>query len=294
MTSPDAEPVTPPVTLSEELDQVAQSRSGEDFVYEALARLALRHQLRDAVVVLPGDHGRAARVLRLDRRPLTPSMVQRLARQPGLHCDPPPIPREDRRLVLERCRAALAPTPQPEPTSAPAVAPGPSPVASPADSSPPALAPGTSAPATGATQSEAPSTALRASARASRGTRRRTPGPLPGDSVRLRVSVVLIGVSIATVSLGLAQVHGPVRFAVGLTFGLLVPGWAVVGWLRLAQPALELAMTLAASLTILMLAAQVLITLNLWHLMGFGEIFGLVCAGSLTLQVRQHHRRGVR
>ncbi len=138
-------------------------------------------------------------------------------------------------------------------------------------------------------------TTLRAFALGVRGAhRRRIPGPLPGDNVRLRVSVALATVSLAIVALGLAQVHGPVRFVVGLTFGLLVPGWAVVGWMRLAQPALELGLTVAASLTILMLSAQILITVHLWHLMGFGEVLGLVCVGSLTLQVRQHRRRGVR
>ncbi|OYV61617.1 MAG: hypothetical protein B7Z69_00275 [Actinobacteria bacterium 21-73-9] len=288
--------MTPPVTLSEELDQVAQSRSGEAFVYEALARLALRHQLSDAVVVLPEVDGGPARVLRLDRRPLAPSMLHRLASHPGLHCDPPRIPREERRLVLERCRAALAP----EPPSAPA----PEPVAPLPPAGPPVgPALGVRAPGTVELEVEAappggPSatpTTFRALVRGPLGARRRrAPGPLPGDDVRLRVSVGLVAVSLAIVALGLAQVHGPVRFVVGLVFGLLGPGWAVVGWMRLAQPALELGMTLAASLTILMLSAQVLITVHLWHLMGFGEVLGLVCAVSLTLQARQHRRRGVR
>ena len=364
MTSPDAEPVTPPVTLSQELDQVAQNRSGEAFVYETLARLALRHQLRDAVVVLPADDGGPTRVLRLDGRPLTPSMIDRLVLHPGLHCDPPRIPREDRRLVLERCHAALFPspahvsTPEPEPEPEPATTPEPvtgaSPETPPATSAPPLRVPGegpapapipapalalapahvstpepepepepatTPEPVTGASPETPPATSapplrvpgegpaesvegtlapsttttLRAFALGVRGAhRRRIPGPLPGDNVRLRVSVALATVSLAIVALGLAQVHGPVRFVVGLTFGLLVPGWAVVGWMRLAQPALELGLTVAASLTILMLSAQILITVHLWHLMGFGEVLGLVCVGSLTLQVRQHRRRGVR
>ena len=296
MTSPDDEPVTPPVTLSEELDQVAQTRSGEAFVYEALARLALRHQLSDAVVVLPEVDGAPARVLRLDRRPLAPSMVHRLASHPGLHCDPPRIPREDRRLVLERCRAALAPespsAPAPVPVAAlPLVGHGVGPALG-------VRAPGTAELGVDTAPPGVPSATratLRALVRGPLGARRRrAPGPLPGDGVRLRVSIALVAVSLAIVALGLAQVHGPVRFVVGLAFGLLVPGWAVVGWMRLAQPALELGMTLAASVTILMLSAQVLITVHLWYLMGFGEVLGLVCAASLALQARQHRRRGVR
>ncbi|MHB1905298.1 MAG: hypothetical protein ACYCRG_00110 [Acidimicrobiales bacterium] len=282
--------MTPPVTLSDELDQIAQSRSGEAFVYEALARLALRHRLRDVVVVLPRDDGDPSRVFRLDGRPLTPSTAHRLASHPGLHCDPPHIPREDRRLVLERCRAALALEPAPAPASA--AAREPFPVARRKESPPPDRAPGEVPPAS-ATRTEAPPSTRRSIARGVGGARQIL-GPLPGDNIRQWVSVALTAVSLAVVALGLAQVHGPVRFVVGLTFGLLVPGWAVVGWLRLAQPALELGLTLAASLTILMLSAQILITVHLWHLMGFGEVLGLVCVSSLSLQVRQHRRRGIR
>ena len=84
--------------------------------------------------------------------------------------------------------------------------------------------------------------------------------------------------------LTIGEVHGPIRFVSGLVLGLFIPGWSVVGRLRLRNAALELGLAIAASLAILMVAAQLLITLDLWHPVALEELTCLVCLPSLISQ----------
>lgn len=80
------------------------------------------------------------------------------------------------------------------------------------------------------------------------------------------------------------NLHGPVRLLFGLIFALLIPGWSIVGRFRLENPALEFALTVAASLAILTISAQILLTIHWWHLWAFDLIAAILCAGPLAWQ----------
>jgi uncharacterized membrane protein len=118
--------------------------------------------------------------------------------------------------------------------------------------------------------------------------RRRTPSRVGGGSVgsrehriRARVSRALLAVDLVNLGLTMAGNHGPARFVFGLVLVLAVPGWAVIGHLRLGNAALELSLTTAVSLSLLMVAAQALITLHSWHLVALEVVVCLACLPSL-------------
>jgi O-antigen/teichoic acid export membrane protein len=103
---------------------------------------------------------------------------------------------------------------------------------------------------------------------------------------RRSVSMSLVVIDVAVLALTLAHVQGPARFVFGLVLGAVIPGWSVVGLFRLAHPALEVSLTVAVSFVLLMLAAQVLITVHEWHLVGLEEATCAVCLPSLLWQSR--------
>jgi hypothetical protein len=98
--------------------------------------------------------------------------------------------------------------------------------------------------------------------------------------------MLLVVIDLITLGLTLAGVHGPVRFVLGVTLGLLVPGWSVVGLLKLNNAPLEFSLTVGSSLAMLMVAAQILITVHAWHLGGLEAVTCLVCLPSLLWQAR--------
>jgi len=111
----------------------------------------------------------------------------------------------------------------------------------------------------------------------------------PGDDAtvlqklltRQTVSIALVVVDLVVLGLTLADVHGPVRLALGLVLGAFIPGWAIVGPLRLRHAALEVSLAVGMSLVLLMVAAQVLITVHEWHLVRLEEVTCVLCLPSL-------------
>jgi len=112
----------------------------------------------------------------------------------------------------------------------------------------------------------------------------------PSGAVRAVFSVFLLGTDVLLLALTLGNVHGPWRFVLGLLFALTAPGWSVVGLLRLNDTALEMGLSVALSLALLMLSAQVMMALSIWHPVALEEITGLLCAPSLALQSRDLRR----
>jgi uncharacterized membrane protein len=103
---------------------------------------------------------------------------------------------------------------------------------------------------------------------------------------RPRVSVLMVVLDLATLAITAGHVHGSVRFVLGLAFGLLVPGWSLIGWLKLRNAALEFAMTVGTSLALLTVVAQVLVTVHEWRLFSLQIVVCLVCLPSLVGQAR--------
>ena len=100
------------------------------------------------------------------------------------------------------------------------------------------------------------------------------------------MSFLLVAVDLLTLVVTLSGLHGPVRFLLGVTLGLFVPGWSVVGLLKLRNAALELALSVGGSLATLTAAAQILMTVHAWHLSGLEVAMCLVCLPSLVWQSR--------
>jgi uncharacterized membrane protein len=112
----------------------------------------------------------------------------------------------------------------------------------------------------------------------------RTPLSARSRRARATISAVLVVVDAALLVFIAAGVHGPARFVVGLAVALFVPGWAIIGPLRLASPALEVGLTVAVSLSTLLVAAQLVITARLWHLTALQVAVCLLCLPSIVWQ----------
>jgi uncharacterized membrane protein len=80
-------------------------------------------------------------------------------------------------------------------------------------------------------------------------------------------------------------VVGHLRSLVGLLFCLFVPGWSIVGLVRIRDAVLELCLSMAVSLASLVVLAQFVITVNAWHLVGIEVAVCVACLVSLVFQI---------
>lgn len=101
---------------------------------------------------------------------------------------------------------------------------------------------------------------------------------------RASFSITLLVVDLLVLGLTVADLHGPVRFTLGLILFIVIPGWSLVGLLRLGNAALELGLTVAVSLALLMVTAQILLAVHAWHLVVLQEVICLICIPSLIWQ----------
>ena len=115
--------------------------------------------------------------------------------------------------------------------------------------------------------------------------------PASNSRARATVSMSLLVADLVVLIMTVENLHGPVRLVLGLILGLVVPGWSVVGLLRLANAALEVGLTVAVSLASCMVVAQVLLTVHAWHLVVFQEVTCVLCLPSLIWQLHLGPRR---
>ncbi len=106
------------------------------------------------------------------------------------------------------------------------------------------------------------------------------------------VSLLLLIVDLAVLVLAVANVHGPLRFALGMVIGIIVPGWSIIGLLSLNNGAVEISLTIGVSLAMLMIIAQLLVLIHAWHLVGLEEFVCIACAPSLAWQFRRGRAMG--
>jgi hypothetical protein len=241
------------------------TKEGLGFIYSALELLSQRYGLNDVVIVLERQDA-TTQVFRLGGRAVSPDFVTQFGAVAGLHCEPPVVAPEDVELVMSMCQQAFArrsarfretrsaqhSLDHPEQNI---------------DVRETHIKHGGIGEPRAAVDSRKNSRGLRSPYRVRDG--------------REKVSQLLFGVDVVILALTLAHVHGPIRFVAGLILGLVIPGWSVVGWVRLKNAALEVSLTMAASLAMIMIAAQVLITINLWHLDGLEIVTCVVCLPSL-------------
>jgi hypothetical protein len=256
------------------LSNLEQQENGIGFIYATLDIMASRWDLADVVVVLV-NQSLGAQVFRLGGKRIPRWSAGRLA--PGLYCWPDVVPDPDRDLAHVACQRAFSEhilrrsaaregsrveesiiTSEESGKSAPSD-----------DTEGRVISETGSDPRRSDTQREIRETA-----------------PSTGAHARQTLSRVLLFVDIVIFVMTVADVHGGLRFLFGLILGVVIPGWSLVGLLKLNNAALEIALTLASSLSIVMVAAQVLITLNLWHPIVLEEITCLLCAPALAVQSR--------
>ena len=103
--------------------------------------------------------------------------------------------------------------------------------------------------------------------------------------VRRAVAKTLLVVDVAAIVLATFHIYGSFRFVISLAFGLAVPGWSIVGFLRIRETALLVALSIASSLCIEMVLGEALLAWW-WHLQVFELILGVICAFLLSLQLR--------
>jgi uncharacterized membrane protein len=107
---------------------------------------------------------------------------------------------------------------------------------------------------------------------------------------RATFSEVLVVVDLAVAAMVASSLHGEFRALVGLTFCLVVPGWSIVGLLRLHNAALEAALTVAAGLAALVAIAQLAVTFDIWHLTALQLVVCAACLPSLLWQSLDRRR----
>jgi hypothetical protein len=256
------------VSLHEALDGLSLSASGLAFIYSALELLAARFGLSDAVIVLDNETV-GTQIFRLGGRAVSKSFASRPDIVRGLYCEPPIVAADDLELVWSACQRALSLQQShlvESKESSAGVESGP-------------------------VGDEAPRSAAQLGLLASE--RAKTAGRdllrffdihSLSKSSRGMISQTLVLVDVVTFVLTMANVHGPVRYVLGLILGVVIPGWSVVGLINLKNAALELSLTIASSLAMVMIAAQLLITFHLWHPIVLEEFTCLVCVPSLMLQ----------
>lgn len=105
-------------------------------------------------------------------------------------------------------------------------------------------------------------------------------------SVRAWISLILTVIDVVVLGMTIASVDGPVRFILGLVLVLYIPGWSIVGLLHLHNAPLEVALSVAGSLALLMACAQLLMTVHYWHLGVLEIVVCILCLPSLLIQVR--------
>jgi uncharacterized membrane protein len=102
---------------------------------------------------------------------------------------------------------------------------------------------------------------------------------------RRAVTAVLALLDAAVLALVVVGVHGHARELAGLVFCVFVPGWSIVGLVRIRDAVLELCLTMATALASLVVLAQVVITLSDWRLFGIEVVVCAVCLASLLYQL---------
>ncbi len=116
----------------------------------------------------------------------------------------------------------------------------------------------------------------------------------PGHGGRVLATTLILAIDLIALCCTHFGVHGAVRMWIGLAFVLAVPGWAIVGYLRLRWPAAELSLTVALSLALTLLGSEIMLWAHAWHPTTLQLIIGGVSALLLVGQLlRPRPARGV-
>ena len=101
---------------------------------------------------------------------------------------------------------------------------------------------------------------------------------------RRTLTALLLVIDAMVLVLTIFQVHGTLRYTVALIFGLTVPGWSVVGFLKIKDVALLVSLTFAASLAGELVLGEIMLA-RWWHLQLFEMMLCAVCGYLLWRQL---------
>jgi hypothetical protein len=254
------------LSFGAELDRLRSTTSGVAFIYGSMSVFASRFDVRDVVVVLDDGH-EGTQLFRYEGKAIDPHQSALIHSPPGAYSDPPTASRDDLTILFERCRDEFEQLRSEGDT--PNVLPGRR-FRVPRDAKPVEELGRSASPLT-------PDPYEREQVRE----------PKPGDeSARVLVSRFFVFVTALNLLLVIIGVTGPVRYLCGLILGVAIPGWAIVGRLKLHYAALEVGLSIASSLAILIVSAQVLITIHYWHLSIFDVVLSIVVLPSLLSMSR--------
>jgi hypothetical protein len=251
------------LTFDEELDRLRLSESGVAFIYTSMSVFVSRFQMRDVVVVLDDGQG-GTQLFRYEGKAISASQKSLIRSPPGAYSDPPTVPQDDLDLLFERCRIEFE--------SLRAVG----------DASTGVLrfrrfrAPidvdtvdNLSPPLTSADDNE------------SEGKRDSEPD---GEFARVAVSRLFVFISVMNILFAAIDWTGPIRYLFGLALGVAIPGWAIIGRFKLHNAALEVGLSIATSIALLIVSAQALITIHFWHLTAYDIVLSIAVLPSLLVQ----------
>jgi len=253
------------------LEELELTEAGPSFVYEALNALSVHYHLSDVVLTVVDD-SLGLQMFRLDGKSVSADIAVQLGSAPGLYCVPNAVPALVLDAVQAACQRALSRRVvqfngvDAEPDQGRAV-----------ENTYRVVDRG---------YSEGMAREVSISFSRFRDVCLDTFHYLRMQHPRALISGMLLTVNAVALIMTVGNLHGPLRFLLGLVVGLVVPGWSLVGLLGLQDAALEVGLTLAVSLASLMVAAQLLMTLHVWHPVVLEEFTCLVCVPSLLRQSR--------
>jgi hypothetical protein len=248
------------------LDRLRTSQSGVAFIYGAIEIVVTRLGLRDMVVVLH-DGREGNQIFRYAGKPISPDRTHLVHAPPGVYCDPELVDEPEVALLFERCRrefdnlrsvgdAATGVISYRRFRAAPEIIP------------------------LEVTDDDQPDEEFDDVVEV---TEAAPPDSFISRVVTSRAFVVVVVLNLFFDALNLT---GSLRFLFGLVLGVAIPGWSFVGLLNLRNVALEISLTIAASLSTILVSAQLLITLHFWHLGLFEAVLCCACLPSLLFQSR--------
>jgi len=104
---------------------------------------------------------------------------------------------------------------------------------------------------------------------------------------RLAWHGILLAIDLVLLLSTLIHLGGELRFLVGLVFTLVIPGWCLMSYVRVASPALAWSLVVGTSLAILLLASQLALSAHYWHPRAQTELLELLCALCLLDHLRR-------
>lgn len=255
------------------LRELAARESGVGFIYGALNVLAERHGLNDVAIVLESS-AISTRVFRLDGNGVDSKTVAALGTSPGVYCLPDIVPRSELELIYSACQEAY-----PHGLFRDV----------PIDDNPDLRDDERTNLLAELTVETLRNDVPGNSETSSGGPKRRSihEGPSArAHPTRQVISRFLLVIDITTLVLTLTGIHGPLRLVCGLILAIVIPGWCILAPLKLDNAPLELGLVITVSLALLMVVAQILMTLRLWHLVGLQIITCAACLPFLLIQAR--------